>query len=170
MKRVIVLGVILAALIILARLEGSALHASAPIILNSSPLATAALIFAHNSLAATVVAAGMSFYAALMDSLPERLRRGEALVRRRAEPISAALALLIVLNSLRSAGGLSALSLEAASFLLPVAAVETYGLYLAALFPLKGRATAANLAKVYAVFLVGAILEAALIAISIHLY
>ena len=168
MKKAAALGVALAALIILAHFEVSVLHASAPIILNSGPLITAALIFANNSLAATVVATGMSFYAALMDSLPERLRRGEALVRRYAEPISAALALLIILNSLRSAGDLSALSLEAASFLLPVAAVEACGLYLAALFPLERRLTTANLARVYAVFLAGAFLEAALTAVSIR--
>jgi len=89
------------------------------------------------------------------------------LVGRYARPLLAILAVLIILNSLRSAGDLSALSLEAASFLLPVAAVEACGLYLAALYPLERRLTPANLMKVYAVFLVGAILEAALIAIAI---
>jgi hypothetical protein len=41
-------------------------------------------IFAHNSLAATAVAAGMSFYTALIDALPEKFKRREVLVKERA--------------------------------------------------------------------------------------
>ena len=164
MRNAVLLGLALAALIILVRFESGALFSSAPMVLCSGPLAAAALIFAHNSLAATVVLVGMGFYAALTDILPEKLVRRERLIRERARPFSAALAALILLNSLRA--GLFAITLNVLPLLLPIAALEGYGLYLAALFPLKGRITAANLVKVYAVFLVGAILEAALIAIS----
>jgi len=68
----------------------------------------AALIFVHNSLAATAVAAGMSFCTALIDALPEKFRRREVLVKERARLFSAVFAVLIVLNSLFVGCGLSA--------------------------------------------------------------
>jgi len=168
LRNVAWLGLALAAPIILAHFESNALFSSAPAVLCSGPSATAALIFAHNSVAASVVTVGMSFYAALVDALPEKFRRREGLIVKHVKPFSPALAILIVLNSLRAAGGLFAISLNVAPLLLPVAAVEAYGLYLAALYPLQRRLTAANMAKAYALFLVGAILEAALIDIFIQ--
>jgi len=57
-------------------------------------------------------------------------------------------------------GGLYALN--AIHMLLPVAAVEAYGLYLSALAGLRGCVSVKNMAKVYAVFLLGAVVEACL--------
>jgi hypothetical protein len=51
---------------------------------------------------------------------------------------------------------------------LPVAAVEAFGLYLATLYPLQRKITAANMAKVYTTFLIGATLETALILAHVH--
>jgi hypothetical protein len=123
----------------------------------------AALIFAHNSLAATAVAAGMSFYTALIDAMPARLRRREVLVKEHARLFSAAFAALIVLNSLFVGGGLSAFNLNIIHLWLPVAAVEACGLYLATLYPLQRRVSAVNMAKVYFIFLVGAFVETTII-------
>jgi uncharacterized membrane protein SpoIIM required for sporulation len=124
----------------------------------------AALIFAHNSLAATAVAAGMSFYTALIDALPEKFkRREEVLVKERARLFSAAFAVFIVLNSLFVGGGLSAFNFQLIHLWLPVAAVEACGLYLATLYPLQRRVSAVNMAKVYFIFLVGAFVETIII-------
>jgi hypothetical protein len=72
-------------------------------------------------------------------------------------------AVFIVLNSLFVGGGLSAFNLQLIRLWLPVAAVEALGLYLATLYPLQRKITAANMAKVYTTFLIGAALETALI-------
>jgi hypothetical protein len=167
LKKAFALGLATAAFLALVRFETDVFTSNASAIIRSGPW-MAALIFAHNSLAATAVAAGMSFYVALIDALPARLRRREVLVKEHARLFSAVFAALIVLNSLFVEGGLSAFNFQLIHLWLPVAAVEAFGLYLATLYPLQRKITAANMAKVYTTFLIGATLETALILAHIH--
>jgi hypothetical protein len=162
LRKVVAYGLATAAFLALVRFETDVFTSNAFTILRSGPW-MAALIFAHNSLAATAVAAGMSFYTALIDALPARLRRREVLVKEHARLFSAAFAALIVLNSLFVGGGLSAFNLNIIHLWLPVAAVEACGLYLATLYPLQRRVSAVNMAKVYFIFLVGAFVETTII-------
>ena len=162
MRKVVAYGLATAAFLALVRFETDVFTSNAFTILRSGPWMTA-LIFAHNSLAATAVAAGMSFYTALIDAMPARLRRREVLVKEHARLFSAAFAVLIVLNSLFVGGGLSAFNLNIIHLWLPVAAVEACGLYLATLYPLQRRVSAVNMAKVYFIFLVGAFVETTII-------
>ena len=167
MRKVVAYGLATAAFLALVRFETDVFTSNAFTILRSGPW-MAALIFAHNSLAATAVAAGMSFCTALIDALPARLRRKEVLVKEHARLFSAVFAALVVLNSLFVGGGLSAFNLNIIHLLLPVAAIEAFGLYLATLYPLQRKITAAHMAKVYTTFLIGATLETALILAHVH--
>ena len=162
LRKVVVYGLATAAFLALVRFETDVFTSNAFTILRSGPW-MAALIFAHNSLAATAVAAGMSFYKALIDALPEKFRRREIMVKEHARLFSAVFAVLIVLNSLFVGGGLAVLNSQLIHLWLPVAAVEAYGLYLATLYPLQRRVSAVNMAKVYFFFLVGAFVETAVI-------
>jgi len=161
LKKAFALWLATAAFLALVRFETDVFTSNASAVLRSGPW-MAALIFAHNSLAATAVAAGMSFYTALIDALKSS-SEGRFCQGARARLFSAAFAALIVLNSLFVEVGLSAFNFQLIHLWLPVAAVEALGLYLATLYPLQRRIKAANMAKVYATFLVGAALETALI-------
>ena len=162
MRKVVAYGLATAAFLALVRFETDVFTSNAFVIIRSGPW-MAALIFAHNSLAATAVAAGMSFYVTLIDAMLEKFRRREVLVKEHARLFSASFAALIILNSLFVGGGLSAFNLNVIHLWLPVAAVEACGLYLATLYPLQRRVSAVNMAKVYFIFLVGAFVETTII-------
>jgi uncharacterized membrane protein SpoIIM required for sporulation len=162
LRKVVAYGLATAAFLALVRFETDVFTSNASAVLRSGPW-MATLIFAHNSLAATAVAAGMSFCTALIDALPEKFKRREVLVKEHARLFSAAFAVFIVLNSLFVGGGLSAFNFQLIHLWLPVAAVEACGLYLATLYPLQRRVSAVNMAKVYFIFLVGAFVETIII-------
>jgi hypothetical protein len=162
LRKVVAYGLATAAFLALVRFETDVFTSNASAVLRSGPW-MAALIFAHNSLAATAVAAGMSFCTALIDALPEKFKRREVLVKEHARLFSAAFAVFIVLNSLFVGGGLSAFNFQVIHLWLPVATVEACGLYLATLYPLQRRVSAVNMAKVYFIFLVGAFVETIII-------
>lgn len=159
-KRVAALGCIFAVLLTLTYIETGLFISSAPSILGLGGL-IAPLIFAHNSLAATVAAFGMFFLAKLVEAMPARFRRREPLKHPRL--FSAAFAAFLVFNSLFRVAGANALNVQAIPLCLPIAAIEVYGLYLASLTGLLKCISAKNMAKVCAVFLVGAIMETLLI-------
>ena len=121
----------------------------------------AALIFAHNSLAATAVTVSICFYMALVEALPERFRKKEVLVVKHAKIFSVALAVFLVFNSVFM--GVGMVAFQFIHLWLPVAVVEVCGLYLATFYPLQKRVSLTNMVKVYAVFLVGALVETAVI-------
>ena len=149
-------------LLLCARFETNVFTLHVDAVLSSGPW-MAVLIFAHNSLAATVVTTGMLFLVNFMDTLPERFKRRDSPLLRRPRLFSAAFSALLVVGSALSYGGLNALNASSVFMLLPVAAVEAYGLYLASLAGLRRCVLARNMAKVYAVFAFGATLETFLI-------
>jgi len=144
-------------LLIFARFETEIFVSSVRLLKADALMAT--LIFAHNSLAATTVSVGMLFLSCLVEALPERFKRREASALKHPRLFSAAFAVLLVLGSLLQFGGLKALDVLPLLMTLPVAAIEVYGLYLAVLCGLRKRVSASNMAKVYTVFLVGAMVE-----------
>jgi len=162
LRKVLALGLATATLLACVRFETEVFTSNAFAVLRSGPW-MAALIFAHNSLAATAVTAGMSFYTAVVEALPERFRNRDVFIGKRAGLFSAAFATLIVFNSLLIGAGTAALNLQLIPLWLPVAIIEAYGMYLATLYPLQRRAFASNMAKVYFVFLIGALVETAII-------
>ena len=126
MRKVVAYGMATAAFLSLVRFETNVFISNAFTILQSGPW-MAALIFAHNLLAATAVAVGMSFCTTLIDALPEKFKRREVLVEKHARLFSAAFAALIVLNSLFVGGGFMAFNLNIIHLWLPVATVEACG-------------------------------------------
>lgn len=122
----------------------------------------ALLIFAHNSLAASVVAVGMLLHTHVTEALPERFNRHDVVLRH-PKLFSAVFSALLILGSVCSYGGLGSLNVSLIPLLLPVAVVESYGLFIASLTGLEKRVSARNMAKVYAVFAIGAVLETCLI-------
>lgn len=153
---------VFASLLLCARFETEVFISHADAVLHSGPW-MAALIFAHNSLAATVVAVGMFFLKCFVEALPERFRRRESSILKHPRLFSAAFAVLLILGSVLSYGGLNVLNLHVIPMLLPIAAIESYGLYLAALFGLHRRVSTWSMLKVYTIFAFGALLETWLI-------
>ncbi len=160
--RAFMLGIAFAALLVCAHFESKAFISNAEAVLRSG-LWMALLIFAHNSLAATTATAGMCFYVFLAEAVPRLRDKGYFLIQRNAKLFSAAFTILIIFNSLLLGGGLQVFNVQLVHFWIPVAAVEACGMYLAILYPLTGRLSALNMAKVYSVFLIGAILETCMI-------
>jgi len=79
LKKAFALGLATASFLALVRFETDVFTSNASAVLRSGSW-MAALIFAHNSLAAAAVGAGMSFYTALIDALPEKFKRREVQV------------------------------------------------------------------------------------------
>lgn len=158
--RLMMLSCVFLALLLLTYFETEVFVSSAHAILRSGPL-MAALIFAHNSLAATCVVAGMYFAVYFAEVMPERFRRRDVSLLKHPKIFSFAFAVLLVFGSIVRFGALNIMG--TLHTLLPVATVEVYGLYLATLTGLRRCVSAKNMAKVYAVFLFGAVVETVLI-------
>lgn len=117
----------------------------------------ALLIFAHNSFITTTIFIGMLFVRSVVDAYSGGLRY-DHLIFKYPRAIAAAFTFLCVLRNAFQLGWMS-FSLAPLLLTLPVAAIEAYGIYLATLLGLRGQASARGLAKVYAVFFIGAIVE-----------
>lgn len=151
-RKAAVPGIIFALSLIAARFETTTFIELTPSILRLGPL-MAVPLFAHNSLAAAVVALGTYFLRVLAEVLPEKLRRFEAPSHPRA--FSAALATLIVLSSVLHVRGV--LDFQALLFSAPIAAIEGCAVYFASLAGLLGRLR--GVLKAYGILAAGAIAE-----------
>jgi hypothetical protein len=152
------LGLSFLSLLAFVNVENGVVIASARSILGDRLLA-AVVIFAHNSLAASTIMVGMSFYANLVALGVFAKRRHANAVLKHLTVFSAVLAPLVVFTSVFHWMNPAQICLEAMLKCVPVAAIESYGIYLAANTALRRSVTAKSLACVYAVFLIGAVVE-----------
>ncbi|MEM2189385.1 MAG: hypothetical protein QXG35_08675 [Nitrososphaerota archaeon] len=138
-----------------AYFETKALIGAGPFVLWFRGL-IAIIIFAHNSLVASVVALGMLFLKELNEVLPKKLRRTDLLKHPRA--LSLFFSVMLILSSaLHFSGGLDG----AIRYVLPVAAIEAYAIYSAALAGLLKRPK--NMLKSFVALLMGALIETSMI-------
>jgi hypothetical protein len=153
--KLVEVGFTFLAFLLCAYCETRAFISYAPLIMRTGALA-AVLIFTHNSLAAVTVMVGMLFCSYLVEAMPEKYRRrGDVLKHPRAT--CAVLSAFIIANSLLVLGW--PINAEAVLYSLPVAAIEAYGVYLAAFTGVRRCVSIKNMGKVYSVFFAGAVLE-----------
>jgi len=162
-KRTVLLGLVFLFFLILAYVENTSFFVYIRNSFTSFPLGVA-LVFIHNVLAISLIILGMAFYVEVVLSFMPK-RQIEYVVLQNPEVFAVVFAAMILLISILRASTLVKGQVEISTLAvvvllsLPAGLIEGYGIYQAIKKTLKKSLQSRDLAMIYALFFVAAVVE-----------